>query len=117
MTFVDGFIVAVPNDNKDAFRVQAEAFAARLKAHGALQVVDCWGVDVPDGAVTSLPLAVKCEPDETVCLSWVAWPSKQARDAAWEALREDPLLTASAEVMPFDGKRMIFGGFEVVSQA
>jgi len=77
-------------------------------------VVDCWGDDVPEGKLTSFPLAVQCQPDETVVLSWITWPSRQARDESWKRFMADPRVQSGAEP-PFDGKRLIFGGFEVVS--
>ncbi|KCZ55397.1 hypothetical protein HY29_12740 [Hyphomonas beringensis] len=83
-----------------------------FKEVGALSVVECWGVDVPEGKLTSMPMAVKLEEGETVVLSWISWPSKEARDAAWEKLMADERMAGME--MPFDGSRMIFGGFDVV---
>ena len=77
-----------------------------------MSVVECWGVDVPEGKLTSMPMAVKLEEGETVVLSWISWPSKEARDAAWEKLMADERMAGME--MPFDGSRMIFGGFDVV---
>jgi uncharacterized protein YbaA (DUF1428 family) len=85
-----------------------------FKEYGAINVVDCWGDDVPEGKLTSLPLAVQCRQDETVVFSWITWPSREARDEAWKSVMADPRVQSAAEP-PFDGKRMIFGGFEVVS--
>jgi uncharacterized protein YbaA (DUF1428 family) len=117
MNYVDGFACAVPNANKDAYVEYAKKFAAVFKEFGALNVVDCWGDDVPDGKLTSFPLAVKREPDESVIFSWITWPSKQTRDEAWKALMQDPRMNPQNNVMPFDGKRVIYGGFQIVSEA
>jgi uncharacterized protein YbaA (DUF1428 family) len=111
MTYVDGFVAAVPTANREKFEKHAEAAADVFKEKGALKVVDCWGDDVPGGQVTSLPMAVKCKPDETVVFSWIIWPSREIRDAGMKALMSDPRMQPDKNPMPFDGKRMIFGGF------
>lgn len=115
MTHVDGTLYAVPTKNKDEFRAHAQQAAKLFKEYGALDAVDCWGVDIPDGKLTSMPMAVKCQEGETVCMSWIIWPSEEVRKQAWEKLMEDERMQNMT--MPFDGKRMIFGGFEVISQA
>jgi len=117
MTYVDGVVTAVPTANRDAFREYARLMAGVLKEHGALSVVDCWGDDVPGGKLTSFPLAVKCEANETVVFSWLTWPSREARDEGWKKVMADPRMQPGASPMPFDGKRMIYGGFEVISNA
>jgi uncharacterized protein YbaA (DUF1428 family) len=117
MTYIDGFVAAVPTANREAFRKHAADTAPVLKEHGALKVVECWGDDVPDGKLTSFPMAVKCEPGETVIFSWIVWPSRQVRDAGMAKVMADPRLQADANPMPFDGKRMIYGGFEVLVEA
>jgi uncharacterized protein YbaA (DUF1428 family) len=114
MTYVDGFVVAVPTANKETYRKHAEEAAQVFKGHGATKLVECWGDDVPDGEVTSFPMAVKCKEDETVCFSWILWPSKQARDKGMEKSMADPRLSPETNPMPFDGQRMIFGGFEMI---
>lgn len=114
MAYVDGFVCAVPKNNREVYRAYADEIGALFKQHGALEVVDCWGDDVPDGKVTSFPMAVKCEPDEVVVFSWVTWPSKEARIASWENLMKEPKMQPDAMRMPFDGKRMIYGGFEML---
>lgn len=116
MNYVDGFICAVPNGNKSAYIEFAQRTAVLFKEYGALSVVDCWGDDVPDGKLTSFPLAVKREPDETVVFSWLTWPSKQVRDDAWQKLMRDPRMKPENNPMPFDGKRVIYGGFQTVSE-
>jgi uncharacterized protein YbaA (DUF1428 family) len=111
MSYVDGFVAAVPSANREAYREHAEKAAAVFKEHGATRVVEAWGDDVPDGKVTSFPLAVQRKDDETVVFSWVEWPSKQARDAGWQKIMADPRMQPEANPMPFDGQRLIYGGF------
>jgi len=111
MTYVDGFVVAVPTANKAKFKQHAEDAAVVFKELGALQVMECWGDDVPDGETTSFPMAVKKQEDETVVFSWIVWPSKEVRDHGMEAMMDDPRLHPDKNPMPFDGKRVIFGGF------
>jgi len=115
MTYVDGFVASVQTTNRAAFEEHARAMARLFKEFGALSVVDCWGDDVPPGKLTSFPLAVQCKDDETVIFSWITWPSRAARDEAWKTVMADPRMQPGAVPMPFDGKRMIYGGFEVVS--
>ena len=115
MSYIDGFVAAVPNKNKDKYIEHAKASAVVFKDHGALRITEAWGDDVPDGEVTSLPMAVKCKDDETVVFSMVEWQSKEARDAGWAAVMEDPRMHPETNPMPFDGKRLIYGGFEVLS--
>jgi uncharacterized protein YbaA (DUF1428 family) len=117
MTYVDGFVAAVPTANREKFRKHAADAAPVFKEHGALKVVECWGDDVPDGKLTSFPMAVKCEPGETVVFSWIVWPSRQVRDAGMAKVMADPRVQADANPMPFDGKRVIYGGFEVLVEA
>jgi uncharacterized protein YbaA (DUF1428 family) len=117
MPYVDGYVIPVPNANRDAYRRLAELAAPIFKEHGALQVVECWGDDVPPGTLTSFPLAVKCTEDETVVFSWIVWPSKAARDAGNAKAMADPRMQQGGPPMPFDGKRMIMGGFEVMLEA
>lgn len=117
MNYVDGFVAAVPTANRDAFRKHAEVSAAVFKEHGALSVVDCWGDDVPEGKVTSFSMAVQRKSDETVVFSWITWPSRQVRDEAWKQLMSDARLGPEVNPMPFDGKRVILGGFEMILHA
>ena len=111
MSYIDGYAAAVPTANREAFRAQAEKMATAFKEWGALQVMDAWGDEVPDGETTSFPMAVKCRPDETVVFGWIVWPSREARDAAHARMMADERLRPGAEPMPFDGKRLILGGF------
>lgn len=114
MTYIDGFISAVPTANKEKFIEHSRIFGEVVKEHGALEVVECWGDDVPDGQLTSLPMAVKKEKDETVIFSWIEWPDKATRDAGMPKAMADPRTQPDVNPMPFDGKRSIFGGFEVL---
>jgi uncharacterized protein YbaA (DUF1428 family) len=114
MAYVDGFVAAVPTANRERYAKHAEAAAAVFKAHGALTVVECWGDDVPDGKVTSFPMAVKCNADETVVFGWITWPSRKVRDEGMKKVMDDPSMRPDVNPMPFDGKRMIYGGFEVI---
>ncbi|MEP7057903.1 MAG: DUF1428 domain-containing protein [Caldimonas sp.] len=114
MDYIDGFIAAVPTARRNDYERHAERGAALFKEHGALRVVECWGNDVPEGKLTSFPLAVKRQDDETVVFSWITWPSKAVRDEAWKKLMDDPRMKPEANPMPFDGKRLIYGGFEVM---
>ena len=118
MTYIDGLVLAVPTANKETYRELSEKMAAIFRKHGATGVVECWGDEVPDGEVTSFPMAVKCKPDETVVFSWVAWPDKATRDAGKKKVFEE--MEASGIMHgdnPFDGKRMIFGGFQALVEA
>ena len=117
MGYVDGVLLAVPDGNRAAFQAHAATLAALFLEYGALEVVDCWGDDVPEGKLTSFSMAVKREADETVVFSWITWPSRQVRDEAWKKVMADPRLKPDANPMPFDGKRLIYGGFEVIVEA
>ena len=115
MTYIDGMLAAVPTVNREKYRDFAEKMAIIFKEYGALKLVDCWGDDVPEGEVTSFPMAVKCADDETVVFAWITWPSRDVRDAAWEKIMADPRM--NAHEMPFDGKRMVHGGFEMIVES
>jgi len=115
MSYVDGFVAPVATADKETYRAHAAEMAEIFKGEGALAVTECWGDQVPEGEVTSFPLAVKLQPEETVVFSWIVWPSRDARDPAWERLSDHPKMVPSE--MPFDGKRMIYGGFEAILEA
>ena len=117
MTYVDGYLLAVPTARKEDYLALAKTAAVVFKDHGALTVVECWGDDVPDGKVTSFPMAVKKTDDETVVFSWITWPSKEVRDTGMKAAMEDPRMDMDMSNMPFDGQRMIFGGFKPILEA
>ncbi len=114
MNYIDGFVAAVPTANKEAYLQHATEAAKVFKDHGALQVVETWGDDVPDGKVTSFPMAVKCQDNETVCFSWIVWPSREVRNQGMDKVMADPRMQPHTNPMPFDGKRLIYGGFEVI---
>ncbi len=115
MNYVDGYVLAVPTRNKEAYIKLSQQVSPYFIEHGALKVVECWGEDVPEGKVTSFPMAVQCKDDETVVFSWITWPDKATRDKGMKAVMEDPRMFPDKDMeMPFDGKRMIFGGFEPI---
>lgn len=114
MSYVDGFVAAVPVASREAYRRHAAEAAEVFKEHGALRVVECWGDDVPDGKVTSFPMAVRREEGEAVVFAWIVWPSREVRDAGHAKVMADPRLQPEANPMPFDGRRMIYGGFETM---
>ena len=105
--------MCIRDRNKAMYREVAEISAQVFKEHGVLRVVECWGDDVPDGELTSLRKAVQVRDDETVCFAWMLWPSKEARNTAMPKLMKDPRLQPDQLPMPFDGNRMIYGGFKV----
>lgn len=113
MAYIDGFVVAVPTANKEAYVAHAGKAAEIFKDLGALRLVEGWGDDVPTGKTTDFHMAVKARAEETVIFSWIEWPSKAVRDAAMARMMEDPRFKEIGE-MPFDGQRMIFGGFQPV---
>jgi uncharacterized protein YbaA (DUF1428 family) len=112
MAYIDGFVIAVPTSNKDKFLAHARDFDPLFIEYGATRVVEGWGDDVPDGKQTDFRRAVQGKADETIVFSWVEWPDKAIRDAAIAKMMEDPRMDPKANPMPFDGARMIFGGFE-----
>lgn len=117
MNYIDGFVAAVPTAKRETYREHAAKAAVVFKEYGASSVVETWGDDVPEGKLTSFPMAVKREADETVVFSWITWPSRAVRDTAWPKVMADARLQPDSNPMPFDGKRMIYGGFQVIVQA
>ena len=115
MTYIDGFVAAVKTADKETYGAHCQRMGGVFKEYGALAVIDTWGDDVPEGKLTSFPMAVKREDGETVVLGWIHWPSKAVRDEAWKKVMADPRLQ-SGPTPPFDGKRMIYGGFEMISK-
>lgn len=111
MTYVMGHVIAVPTANKEAFRKYAASIWPLLKDYGATRLVEAWGDDVPDGKVTDFKGAVKAKPDEAVVFSWIEFPNKEVRDAFLQKSMSDPRGKEMAAAMPFDGLRMIYGGF------
>lgn len=112
MDYIDGFVLAVPEANREKYRKCAEESVAIFKEFGALSVVECWGDDVPEGKLTSFPLAVQREKGEVVVFSWIRWPSRQVRDQGMKKVMEDERLKGLQ--MPFDCNRMICGGFQII---
>jgi uncharacterized protein YbaA (DUF1428 family) len=113
MSYIDGFVIPVPKNKKQAYREMATKAVAMFKEYGATRIVECWGDNIPDGKVTDFKLAVKATGDENVVFSWIVWPSKEIRDKANEKLKDDPRMKMPND-MPFDPQRMIFGGFEIL---
>jgi len=114
MSYIDGFVAAVPTANKAQYLEYAKFMAKVFKENGAIRVVETWGEEVPEGEVTSFPMAVQCKDDETIVFAWMEWPDKATRDKGWQVMMEDERLHAD---MPFDGKRLIYGGFDLLLDA
>ena len=114
MTYVEGFIVPVPEENKEAYRKHATEAAPLFQNVGVRRVVEAWDSDVPEGKFTDFRKAVDATPDEKVVFAWFEYPSKQERDAATEKMMSDPVMAEMGKDMPFDAKRMIIGGFEAL---
>ncbi len=110
MSYIDGFVIAVPHARREQFIAHAQKVDPIFLELGALRVMECWGDDVPDGTRTDFRRAVQATQDESVVFSWVEWPDKATRDAGMEKFMQDPRLETVGDT-PFDGKRMIFGGF------
>lgn len=117
MAYIDGFVAAVPTVNREKYAQHAREAATVFKEHGAIKLVECWGDDVPEGEITSFPMAVKCKSEETVVFSWIWWPSKEARNRGMELVMNDERIHPDNNPMPFDGMRLIYGGFEVLVDA
>ncbi len=116
MTYVDGFLIAVPANRKADFIAVGLRNAGLFREYGALRVVDCWSDDVPHGKQTDFYMSVKAKDDEVVTFGWVEWPSKEVRDTGWAAMMKDPRMTDDAMPMPFDGARVVYGGFRMVQE-
>ncbi len=118
MSYIDGFVIAVPKANKQAFIDHASSADAMFVEMGALRVLECWADDVPDGKTTDFRTAVKATADEDVVFSWIEWPDKATRDKAYAVMMDpdfkDPRMDPTTNPMPFDGKRLIWGGFAPV---
>lgn len=122
MSYIDGFVIAVPTANKQKFIDHANLGDSVFMELGATRILECWGDNVPDGNITDFRKAVQARDDETVVFSWIEWPDKQTRDAAFARMKEwmehperaDPRMDPARNPMPFDGKRLIFGGFEPI---
>jgi uncharacterized protein YbaA (DUF1428 family) len=118
MSYIDGFVIAVPTANKQKFIEHAGRIDTIFTDLGASRVVECWADDVPEGTITDFSKAVQATADETVVFSWIEWPDKETRDAAMKTMMSDDFKDERMDMdknpMPFDGKRLIFGGFEPV---
>ncbi len=115
MSYVDGFVAAVPAANKEAYLVHAKEALPLFKECGAVRMVECWGDDLPVGKLTDFRSAVKAKDDEVVLFSWIEWPSKEIRDVGMKKLMNDPRMRDMK--MPFDSQRMIYGGFQPILDA
>ena len=115
MSYIDGFVLAVPKANKEKFIQHAELGDAAFMECGATRILECWQDDVPEGKVTDFRRAVQAQADEAVLFSWIEWPDKATRDAGMKKMKatmeSDSRLNPEKNPMPFDGMRMIFGGF------
>ena len=111
MSYIDGFVLAVPTANKQAFIDHARTGDSVVMEFGATRVVECWGDDVQRGKLTDFFGAVQAKDDEIVVFSWIEWPDKATRDAGMKKMMDDPRMDPATNPMPFDGKRMIYGGF------
>lgn len=118
MSYIDGFVLAVPTANKHAFIEHASKADSLFKELGAIRVIECWGDDIPNGTRTDFRRAVQATEDETVVFSWIEWPDKATRDAAMarlpDLMQTDERFDPNRNPMPFDGKRLIYGGFAPV---
>jgi uncharacterized protein YbaA (DUF1428 family) len=111
MSYVDGIVIPVSKDKVEAYKIHARKAGEIWKEHGALAFVECIGDDVPNGVLTSFPRAVQAKDDEVIAFSWIVYQSRAARDAVVEKVMADPRI--KGDDMPFDGKRLIHGGFEM----
>lgn len=111
MTYVDGFVLPLPKGKEDDYKRQAEKFALKAKEQGAIGTIEALGDNLERGHTTDFFMAVKANEDENVVFSFILWPSKEVRDSGWEKIMADPDMHPGAEPMPFDGKRMFWGGF------
>jgi uncharacterized protein YbaA (DUF1428 family) len=114
MTYFEGFIVPVPEANKAAYQEHATKFAPLVANVGVRRMVESWDSDVPEGKVTDFRKAVDAKPDEKIVFSWFEYPDREARDAANQKFMSDPAMEEMGKDMPFDGKRMVMGGFDAI---
>ena len=110
MSYIQGFLIAVPKANKQAYVKSAQSAAPIFQEYGATRVMETWSEDIPDGKVTDFKRAVQAKENEAIVFSWIEWPDKQTYDAATQKMETDPRWKEMPD-MPFDGSRMIWGGF------
>jgi uncharacterized protein YbaA (DUF1428 family) len=116
--YVDGYVLPVPKTKVEAYRRLAQEAGEVWREHGALEYVECVAEDVKPGQVTSFPQAVKLQDDETVVFAWIVFESREQRDRINAAVMKDPrIANQDPASMPFDGKRMFWGGFDVLVEA
>ncbi len=115
MAYIEGFILAVPEKNKEAYRRHAANSVPFFRESGATRLVETWADEVPEGKVTDFRRAVKAKPDEAVLFSWIEYPDRAARDAAVKKITHDPRMSELMASMPFDAQRMVWGGFKPLS--
>ena len=118
MSYIDGFVIAVPTINKEQFVQHAEHADSIIKELGAIRIVECWADDIQEGQFTDFRKAVNARDDETVAFSWIEWPDRETRDKGMRIMHElaetDERFDEEKYPVPFDGMRMIIGGFEIV---
>jgi uncharacterized protein YbaA (DUF1428 family) len=112
MSYIDGFILPLKDEQLDQYRTMAETFARKASEHGAIGSAESLGDGLEHGHTTDFYRAVQAQEGENVVFSFIVWPSKEVRDAAWEKIMADPEMQPGAQPMPFDGKRMFWGGFK-----
>ena len=117
MNYIDGYVIPVPTANREAYTNLSMGMALCFKKYGALSIVENWGEDVPEGKLTSFTMAVKRLDSESIVFSWITWPSRAIRDEAWKLIMQDPIMQDENYAKLFDGKRMIFGGFQTILEA
>ena len=115
MPFLDITVIPVKTGDREAYLDHSRKMSALFREAGALSITETWGADVPEGKLTDFRRAVALEDGETVAVGWIAWPDKAVRDKAWEALMSDERMMGG-KAPHFDGKRMIFGGFDVIAE-
>lgn len=111
--YIDGFLIPVPTDARDTYRAHEEKWWPKFKDLGAKTLVVGWGDDVPPGTQTDFLRAVALKPDETVVFCWMTWPDKETRNAAYAKVMSDDAMAEGMD-MPFDGKRLVHGGFTAI---
>lgn len=112
--YIQGFLLPVPEGNKEAYRAMAEKAGAKFREYGVTEIVEAWEDDVPDGKVTDYRMATKAKDGEKIVFSWMIWPDKATAEAAHAKMENDPFWQEETDEMPFDGMRMMWGGFDPI---